>query len=292
MRSFFQLQIVITFLPFLVTFLLLFVPTAPFAHAKSQPANSRPTSPPTLAADVAYIGDSHSAGCFGTELYQLMKNSSTSSNSTKPANDLKIDLRATCGSSSASWLKPNGNSTSCGFTNCNANGACLQRQKGTAPSLLNLLRNLSLPEKYPRLTVVELGSNMLKSPKSETETEVKQLIQIIKSKRSECVWIGPPQPATHFLSIAEYNKFNNWLKDLVSSQNCRFIDSNNKTKRENLSDPMGLHYKCDDGKAWANKVSQELMPILNSLFSNSRNTAPANGTNQKRETAPPQRPQR
>jgi hypothetical protein len=211
------------------------------------------------AADVLFIGDSHSYGCFGQTLDKSIRQI------THPRTNQHLTAlsSATCGSSSSSWLQPGGNDTKCGFRFCDANGACRMSKEGHSPSLMSLLAGASTsPQMPPSTVIVELGSNMLKANLDKTMKDVTTIIQNIRAKGSACIWIGPPQPALFFLSKAAYEHFVQTLSAVVSHANCQFVDSNTKTSRQNLNDPMGLHYSCRDATHWAEQVFREISPSL------------------------------
>ena len=206
------------------------------------------------AADVLYIGDSHSYGCFGETLDKSMRAMKTST-----GRAITVRSGATCGSSTASWLAAKGHETACGYRACTVNNTCTKSTKGHSDSAEKLMQ-----EESPKVTVVALGSNMLKRSPLAAMTDVHILIGKIKTQHSECVWIGPPQPALFFQRAEAYQAFNERLRSTVEGGGCRFILSDDKTSRENLRDSMGLHYDCANGTRWAEKVMKELRPLLQS----------------------------
>lgn len=216
------------------------------------------------AADVLYIGDSHSYGCFGETLDKSMR-------SMKASTGVALTVRssATCGSSAASWLAVKGHETHCGYRSCTGNNTCTKSTKGHSDSAEKVLQDES-----PKVTVVALGSNMLKRDPFAAMTDVHNLIGKIKAHHSECVWIGPPQPALFFRTAEAYQAFNERLRSTVKGGGCRFILSDDKTSRENLRDAMGLHYDCANATRWSEKVMKELRPVLQSGIAPSAAAAP------------------
>lgn len=225
-------------------------------------------TPQAHAAEALYIGDSHSFGCFGEEIDRTIRSKSSS-----------LRSLATCGSGTWSWLKKDMNETSCGYRACSATGKCTKSLKGKGPSLSDLLDT-----EKPKLTVVALGTNMMKSNFEYTMPEAKQMIAQIKKSGSACVWIGAPQAATFFNPITAQDKYFELLRNTVESEGCLFISSHDKTARENLNDTMGLHYSCKHGTAWGKKVGDELRPILERTFSPKAQT-PAEKAASKAATA-------
>lgn len=118
-----------------------------------------------------------------------------------------------------------------------------------------------LEKQKPKVTIVALGTNMIKGKRDQTESETRSLILKIKESGSQCIWIGPPQAAVFFSPQAKFNEFVEKLEAVVESEGCRFISSVDKTSRENLNDSMGLHYGCKDAETWAKKT----VPVLKQL---------------------------
>lgn len=192
-----------------------------------------------------FIGDSHSYGCFGETLQKGLEQRAGS-----------VRAVATCGSSASSWLRPN-HSTSCGLRSCH-NSQCSQSTRGQSEGLQSLLSH-----SRPQVTVLALGSNMLKSNWSATEADVIALIRQTKAAGSRCIWIGPPQASTRFMSVNQYNLFVSRLQETVTTNGCEFIDSSTRTDRANTEgDSMGLHYGCGSATSWANSINSTLSALL------------------------------
>ncbi len=119
-----------------------------------------------------------------------------------------------------------------------------------------------LEQEKPKVTVVALGTNMIKGKRDQTESEARSLILKIKEAGSQCVWIGPPQAALFFSPETKFNEFVEKLEAFVESEGCRFVSSVDKTARENLNDSMGLHYGCKDAETWAKKTFPVLKPLV------------------------------
>lgn len=218
----------------------------------------------STSSDIVYVGDSHSCGCFGQNLDKSLR-SLRNPVSQEP---LRVQSIATCGSSTHSWLLPTGHTTSCGYRSCANDGNCHSSKDGRSDSLEQVLVD-SGPRPRPKITVVALGSNMLKANLDATMKDVTTFIQKIKSAGSQCIWIGPPQAALSFMSKDSYERFVERLDAITTNSGCRFINSNEKTARENLKDPMGVHYSCDHGTAWSKKVFSELSPIATEMLKKS-----------------------
>jgi hypothetical protein len=214
------------------------------------------TVSPSFAADILYIGDSHSTGCFGRTLDLSLRTLKTKENSQSPEKSVAVLTQASCGSASSHWMKSNGHVTRCGALTCDASGTCESRNSKT--DSIGVL----LEKEKPKVTVVALGTNMIKGKRDQTESETRSLIMKIKESGSQCIWIGPPQAALFFSPETKFNEFVEKLETVVESEGCRFVSSSDKTARENLNDSMGLHYGCKDAERWAKKTFPVLKPLV------------------------------
>jgi hypothetical protein len=197
----------------------------------------------SAVAKTLYIGDSHSIDCFGDSIRE------------KISQQDEIDFYASCGSSTTSWLQSSGPNTKCGGKKCLSKKTCEKQDQVRYPNFSQLLES-----SQPQNVVIALGTNMIKSPWDRTAREVERMINLIKMKNSECLWIGPPQPKEHFISFKEFLEFNEQLRKTVESLNCQFLSSAELTDRNQISDPLGLHYSCQQGRVWAQKILQTWPP--------------------------------
>jgi hypothetical protein len=224
-------------------------------------------------SDIVYIGDSHSAGCFGTTLDSAFRKMQDPI-SEKP---LSVRTLAVCHSSTESWLPGGKNETTCGQLDCqptDRSSDCRPYFKAGDKVVhhfenLDSLLQKSGPPPRPKVTVVELGTNILlgiskdRNATAKAMDKVKMLIGEIGKTGSRCIWIGPPQADSQIFTIKNYNEFTTQLKKTVESQNCKFIDSGDKTDRANLSASGGwIHYACPSATLWANKVIEEIKPLI------------------------------
>ncbi|MBN8541796.1 MAG: SGNH/GDSL hydrolase family protein [Deltaproteobacteria bacterium] len=210
----------------------------------------------SFAADIIYIGDSHSTGCFGRTLDVTLRTLKTKENPQSTERPATVITQASCGSASSHWLKSNGHVTRCGTLICDVSGNCDSRNSKT--DSIGML----LEKEKPKVTVVALGTNMIKGKRDQSESEARSLILKIKEAGSQCIWIGPPQAALFFSPEAKFNEFVEKLESVVESEGCRFVSSVDKTARENLNDSMGLHYGCKDAETWAKKTIPVLKPLV------------------------------
>lgn len=227
-----------------------------FANTELQEIRSPSAEMPSEhTANILYIGDSHSVGYFGaamnTSLRQL----------TLPGTGQFIKMKsvATCGSASSSWLNPQ-HSTSCGFRICNPSGSCQQTAQGTTVGLQQLLTQAG-PSPWPQITIIALGTNMLKSNIKRVMADVTTLIQQVRAAGSSCIWVGPPRAKESFVSDQQYNEFIQNLQTTVTLAACQYIDSSQKTNIQDIAGD-GIHYKSAGGTAWGQATAEEIKLLI------------------------------
>ena len=218
-------------------------------------------------ADVLLIGDSESLGYFGAQLYRSLR-AEPDPRSGKP---LTVWSFWTCGSDVATWSK--GGVSYCGIRTCNGAGDCA-RDHGPLdrPGRVRYraLRDY-VARVRPRVTIVSLGSNMLTTRPAtfrayySTYLEtVGDLARDIRDGNSQCVWIGPPQPALKTKPAADYERFVADVGRAAREAGCAYIDSNPLSDRAYVlrGDPEGIHYQGAGERAWETKVWSVLRPVL------------------------------
>jgi hypothetical protein len=234
-------------------------------------------------SDILYIGDSHSVGGLGVQLNESLS-SLTNPSTQKP---FRVLSAAACGSASGStlvtkgphtgeviggWVDPKQKVTSsCGVRTCIPNSGkqiCTKDKKGSSESLVPLLK-----ESNPQSVIIALGSNMVRSYQKNQvlviERSVAGLIDQVKTICEggkcirNCIWVGPPQLSEkncfNNMTEVEYNKYVDFLRDVVVKNKCNFIDSRTKTLGKSIKDSMGLHYGANEGKAWGLEVYNEIL---------------------------------
>ncbi len=188
---------------------------------------------------VLYIGDSHSVGVFGHSMTTLIQD-------VLPKN-VALMAVASCGSEPRWWL--DGKTTSCGLRTLYPNGFDDEIHKAQTPKIAELLNIVK-----PKITVVQLGSNLVLVSNEEREKSTDAMMDLIEKKGGQCVWISAPD--SRKFSAAEINNVNELLKKLAKKHRCKLIDSRKYTKYPAGGD--GLHYGGKDGapiaKYWAEKV--------------------------------------
>jgi len=217
-------------------------------------------TPPTENAasnsetDVLYIGDSHSANCFGSTLYNSLSSHVAKHGSTT----LGVRSVATCGSGPSDWLA--GHNSKCpGYRSCTIDKNCTTANSGGALSLDSYLKS-----DKPKLTVIALGTNSIRSTWEENKVAMLKLVEQVKAAGSRCLWVGPPEVGTNITSVEKYQALIDAMKTELPKAGCEFIDSSEFTDRNKITAAgEGMHYSCpDDGAAWANGVFGKMSPTL------------------------------
>lgn len=222
-------------------------------------------SEPARAADIVYIGDSHSTGGFGEVVDAGLRKIKLAS-----GQSAKVVSLAACGSATSDWLKSRGPVSRCGVRTCDASGECKMSRDGRVDPIMVLLG-----KEEPKVVVVALGTNMLKARVGDAINDAKAMIEKIKDKGAECVWVGPPQAALSYMPETRFKDFVEKFSLGIEEAGCRYVSSLDKTDRGNINDPMGLHYAKKDAERWGEKVTKELGPLVDAALTAVRPQAPA-----------------
>lgn len=218
--------------------------------AKEKP--EKIVKPKTIPPRILMIGDSHSVGIFGHKFTELIKTFAP-----------KVELMAvaSCGSEPHWWLT--GKSTHCGLRTLYPNGFDNTIHSAPTPKIDDLL-NLT----KPKITIVQLGSNLVLLSRQEREIYTQAMMDIVKSKGGQCIWISAPD--SRKLSSADLNDVYEALKAVTKKNHCKLIDSRKYTKYPN-SGGDGLHYGGQEGSIiatqWAEKIfANEIKSPLEKIF--------------------------
>ena len=218
-------------------------------------------------ADVMLIGDSESLGYFGAQLYRSL----STERDPRSGKALSVWSFWVCGSDVPGWMR--GGVSYCGIRTCDGAGDCA-RDHGPLdkPGRVRYLGlGGYLARVHPRMTIVSLGSNMLTARPSTFRAfyatylaDVAQLAQDIAQGGSQCVWIGPPQPALSTKPAADYERFVADVGRAARAAGCAYIDSDPLSDRGFVlkGDPEGIHYQGAGERAWEAKVWGVLKPVL------------------------------
>lgn len=195
--------------------------------------------PKPISPRILMIGDSHSVGIFGHKLTELIKTAAP-----------KVELMAvaSCGSEPHWWLT--GKSTHCGLRTLYPNGFDNTIHNAPTPKIADLL-NLT----KPKMTIVQLGSNLVLLSPQEREIYTQAMLDVIKQSGGQCIWISAPD--SRKLSSVDLQAVHDMLKTVTKKNHCKLIDSRKYTKYPSAGGD-GLHYGGQEGgliaTQWAEKV--------------------------------------
>ncbi|NDG86062.1 MAG: SGNH/GDSL hydrolase family protein [Proteobacteria bacterium] len=192
-------------------------------------------------ATTLIIGDSHTAGTFGKELYAALKESTSDS----------IELRGSCGSIIHWWYT--GHETPCGYLEIDAKGTRTAATKAKTPLVETLLDSIN-----PSRVVVALGANYLRGyPDATLTNDVKHLLRSIAETKARCFWIGPPDMRKFRTDIPAFVPK---LEALVKPA-CTFIDSRALARYPD-SGGDGVHFETPElkpiARSWAKEVAKTI----------------------------------
>lgn len=167
---------------------------------------------------------------------------------------------ASCGSEPRWWL--DGKVTSCGLRTLYPNGFDDEIHKAQTPKIADLLNIVK-----PKITIVQLGSNLVLVSSEEREKSTDEMMNLIEKKGGQCVWISAPD--SRKFSSSDIGSVYELLKKLAKKHHCKLIDSRKYTKYPAGGD--GLHYGGKDGapiaKYWAEKIFvNAVKPELAKIF--------------------------
>lgn len=204
--------------------------------------------PPSLAADVLYIGDSHSVGPFGVKMDELVRS----------APGVKLDFYAVCGSVYSWWLS--GRETTCGYFFRDKEGMESRGKNGPTPLFKKLLK-----KDRPEIVIVEIGANYWDYPEKKAVKEMRKMAKKIRASGAECYWITTPDSAKirkYIPGIMEYTR-------KAVSPYCRIFDSTTVTSYPDGTGD-GLHYAARPlvplADRWAEAVFKDLKPVLEEMY--------------------------
>jgi len=233
-----------------------------------------------MAANILFVGDSHTAGPFG----YYMK--------TNLAKDHNVAVYGHSSSAAIHWV---GDKThyftggifhaaeyeSINLTNPNP---IPWREKAPTPKYKTLVENMLRYESWTQkvgavkadIAVIALGANDSKTISTsngmirESSYALRQgailnMLKIVKENEMKCIWIGPP--GSEMKSPAQEDTLYSYLKEAVSEQ-CSFFNSRSYVAKKWLPRCDGVHFSCnEDGykvaKKWAKAVSDFINQQIN-----------------------------
>ncbi len=241
-------------------------------NPSNQPLAPPPQGSLSSSSEVLIVGDSHSTGCFATEMFNGLKKVAP-----------KVSLYAVGGATAEKWLSGWNRNSSSRYATCVAHGSesviTNSQKRGLCEDPFPVKSGLpsfsQILSSRPRLSIIALGTNILlesqKYGKAKALASIDEMIQKLREQGSDCIWVGPPQPGTCSTAIAAYESFNRDLKKVVEAKGCTFVDSNTKTNRGNLKGDC-LHYYCEFAGKWGREVVKEIGPGVANIFKSSSST--------------------
>lgn len=203
---------------------------APRAAAPA-PATRQAGGALRLDSRVAMIGDSHTAGAFGSAFKSRLQNG------VRRAGGKITSFVGVPSASVSQYL--NGGTTQAGS------------QTFRVPSLASILA------KKPKTLVVALGTNMLFNSKSFNESQIRALLKKTDAAGTRVVWIGPPDVrgfGGELRGGAPEQRFYDALRAVNASRRTKFsiVDSRPSTNEGNTLD--GVHFGGTAARTWAQDV--------------------------------------
>lgn len=219
----------------------------------------------TWAVKVLQIGDSHTVGPFGNELYKSLTNNSNV-NFTR-----SIGLS---GSSATQWSAETQRVRT-------MNSGYIDRPTMNKSSIQGTVEKLSttLDLQKPDILIVELSDNFAAYNEKEpskfdfvVKNQVKKILDQIKeakTKPSECFWVGPTwtdwvdendRPlikARDRKTNSRAHKVAHLIKQELGEK-CTFIDSLKIVKKTEIKTVDGMHCDEDSGKKWGQRAYEEI----------------------------------
>ncbi len=206
-------------------------------------------------AGVLVLGDSNSEGPFGGAVYDALR----AMRDPVSGEPLNVMIYAKCGAGANDWVERDAAKIDCGAWQCadgRTAGSCLHFRDGYIPPLADLYARLGAKR---RVTILVLGLNMIIGKWSSKMRDAEALIDAVHAQGSACIWVGPPQPGTRFVSADTYARFLVRLRQTVTANGCRYIASDDKTDRNDLGgDTKEDHYPAFEARQWARQVIAEL----------------------------------
>lgn len=203
---------------------------------------------PASAANILFVGDSHSVGPFGWKMDELLR--------TVPG--AKVGTYSSCGSIFQWW--ETGKATPCGYFFRDTAGKTEKGDKGPTPIFDDLMKDVN-----PDLVVVELGANYAGYPSDEFAiTDMQCLVKKISAAGAACAWITKPDSRKGHETIPRILE----LTYKAVTPYCSYFDSTLVTKYP-ATGGDGIHYWSKEGtpiaNAWAEAAFAAMKPQLDKL---------------------------
>lgn len=204
------------------------------------------------AQSILQIGDSHTVGPMGAQLYKRLSDANYSTRS--------VGLVGASGSHYASEKR----TLKYGFVDRKENGS-ITTKGNTVEKLSTYIKSMN-----PSFIVIELGDNFANYSgalnKAAAQNQVKLVLSEIEKTdyKKPCFWIGPTW--TNKSGQNTYQKTNaraKALSDIIkqtTEPRCTYIDSLEILKEnEVVTNPDGLHMNQKTGTLWGNRAADAIL---------------------------------
>ena len=196
---------------------------------------------------VLIVGDSHTAGYYGSHLDKMVRNTGA-----------VVQTYGSWSSYPEWWL--NGTPTLIGFCSRDENEKIKKVKAGISvptPKIKNLLK-----QQKPDVVIVTLGGNMIDFDDKSIVIPTKQMANIIQQSGAGLFWVGPPQIRLH--PAEQLNRLYDLLQKAVTKHVLLFIDSRPYTHYPQKGGD-GIHYTGKEGKLtainWAEQVFYQIQNL-------------------------------
>jgi len=200
---------------------------------------------PASAANILFIGDSHSVGPFGWKMDELLR----------AVPGAKVGTYSSCGSIFQWW--ETGKATPCGYFFRNTSGETSKGTKGPTPIFDTLMKAVK-----PALVIVELGANYAGYPSDDfAVTDMQKLVKKISDSGAACFWITKPDARKGKDTIPRILQ----LTYKAVTPYCSYFDSTLVT-RYPAEGGDGVHYWSKEGTPIANAWAEAAFAVMNPLL--------------------------
>lgn len=193
------------------------------------------------AKSILHIGDSHSAGNFGTHLSKLLKNSE------------RVEQSASYGSCGAiaRWYFT-GQNTKCGYFQNDYNDESIYESKYPTPSIVKIISEFKAD-----IAIIQLGGNYAGYKDSFIMEDTLKIAELVIDNGMKCYWVGAPDSRVNRERRIEVSRL---IKENIGHL-CTFIDSASMTKYP-VTGGDGIHYWGTEGTATAKKWAENVFDIV------------------------------
>jgi len=214
-------------------------PTQPVAAATPGQTAPNPGGRIGAGSRVLVIGDSHTAGIYGTELDRQLR-----------ARGARVHTVGSSGASATNFI--NGRGTTVGYAEHGTDGRTTRTASHATPRLEDLIN-----QDRPDTIVVNLGANFRGANPAQIQSQVSSLGEIARRHGIAVKWVGPPKPRDG--NPAQVQRFDQQMAAAVAPYG-EYISSVPYTPE--YAGPDGRHYGGARGtqlaQQWAQGIASRL----------------------------------